>query len=688
MSLSLDQLLPSLQSLGVWTYWILALFAMFEAIVVTGFIAPGALAVIGGGILVQRGAIDFFDLAWFVLAGTVLGSEVSYRLGRLAARGLAGRGAGNSAHAARAKTLLERYGGFAMVLGRFLGPLSAFVPFSAALSGMSRRRFNAWNLGSALPYALLLPALGYFFGSAVGRVGSAAPRVALFVVAALGALGLLWLVFARLRRAAPLVAAQFSALRRAMGTHPRAQAFARRHPRLTAFTVHRFDTDRFSGLAATMLGLLFLYLLGAYVDSVFDFLGDQATGQLDARVANLFYAFRDERLLRVFSWITAFGYAQVLAPILLGVSAALWAVRRWGLLTGLWVAVIGNQLSVTLLKIFFGRPRPVMSYFVESSNSFPSGHAAASVAVWGMVFYILWRLRLLPALIAGFAAISVAFLIGLSRLYLDVHFLSDVVNGWLVGGLWLVIGIAISEWRRSLHPPRTQRARGMALGLVLAGMTGALAVMVLNTPRSKADFSTTPQVIADLATLTTGQELPPGSETLTGQPLRPLALLAVAADGAALEAAMATAGWRPADTLSAGLLVRGVWADWRGTPPPAGLILPAFWSSRPNDLGFERAGPQGRRLVARFWETRWRTAAGSRIFAATVGPQEAEGERQGSGFGPLSAAERQARDKLLADLGTSLRALGPTNAGGGTGPGGPATALPPVYVIGKGASIR
>ena len=74
---SLDQLLPSLQALGVWTYWILGLFALFEAIVFTGIAVPGMIAVIAGGILVQRGVLDYLDLGWFIFAATVLGSELS-----------------------------------------------------------------------------------------------------------------------------------------------------------------------------------------------------------------------------------------------------------------------------------------------------------------------------------------------------------------------------------------------------------------------------------------------------------------------------------------------------------------------------------------------------------------------------------------------------------------------------------
>ncbi|SHF94780.1 hypothetical protein SAMN05444339_12513 [Loktanella atrilutea] len=89
MSHTLDQILPSLQSLGLLTYWIIALVAMLEAIVLTGIIAPGGLVVIAGGMLAQRGTVKFFDMAWFVAAGAIIGSGISFYLGQLTTEGLA-----------------------------------------------------------------------------------------------------------------------------------------------------------------------------------------------------------------------------------------------------------------------------------------------------------------------------------------------------------------------------------------------------------------------------------------------------------------------------------------------------------------------------------------------------------------------------------------------------------------------
>lgn len=661
---SLDQLLPSLQSMGIWTYWILALFAMLEAIVFTGVLVPGAFAVIAGGILVQRGMIDFFDLAWFVAIGTILGSEISFRLGRLAAHGLSSRGNfASSKYTRRAGEMLTRYGGFAMVVGRFFGPLSAFVPFSAAMAGMSQRRFTAWNLASALPYALGLPALGYFFGRAIGTMGAAAPRILAFSLGALIVLALLWYVFTRLMRALPMLREILNYVVTGFTGTAFVMRQRRKYPRLSAFAAARFETARFLGLTATILGLLFIYLFTVYLDSVYEFIGAAGVVPTDTRLANLLYAARDSRLIAVFGWITAMGGWKVVVTMLAGASAALLILRRRDLLAGLWLVVIGNQLTVTLLKSFFGRPRSALGYFTETSGSFPSGHAASSVAIWGMLFYLAWRTRMLPAVAAGLAAITLAFLIGLSRIYLIEHYLSDVLNGYLVGGLWLVLGIAFCEWRRELAAPRLippGRNRGLAArGAVgVALLAGVVLASVLTSPLNTAKTGVDAVVTENFATVLQSGDLKVTTATLLGNPRQNLNIAVLAPDAATLRAAMQTAGWTDAPRPGLLTLLAAGWADWTGGTLPQPLVIPTFWNNRPNTLGFEKIGatpPDGPRLHARFWRSRYRLPDGRAVFVGTLNQEDPLAWSAEDGrLPPLSDGFR----KQVASLSDALAATG------------------------------
>ncbi len=623
MPYGVDQLLPSLTSLGMWTYWILALFALLEAVVLTGVLVPGAMAVIVGGMLAQQGVIDVFDLVWFIGFGTFIGSEISYRLGRLAIHGLSERpGVAGSRHIQRAAKFLRRYGGFAIIIGRFLGPMSAFVPFSAAMAGMSHRRFTAWNAASAVPYALILPAIGYFSGSALSTLGAAAPRILAFSAIVVSALALLVFVWRRTWRALPALVEIVISIASGLSRKPPIRRLINRHPRLMRLVAARFGTDQFLGLTATVLGVLLVYILGAYADSVYDFLGTQATVTSDTRIANLLYAMRDDQLITALGWITDVGGRHGVIPLLAGATIALSILRRFDLLGGLWIAATGNQITVMVLKSFFARPRSDLGYFVETSGSFPSGHAAGAIAVWSMLFYLAWRLRLLRADIAGLVALSVAILIGLSRVYLVEHYLSDVVNGYLVGGLWLILGVAFCEWRRSVpHMTQSTFRRGMASGfVVLASVVAIYAASTTASPLNPTAARAT-QTVSDPLTLLSETGLPVMTEVLSGAPRQGINLILTAPDVPTLTVQLEKSGWQSAPRPGLAVLAQAFFDDWTGRRLPQPLVIPTFWDNRPMTVGY--AMPiatigDDQRLHLRIWDSLFRTDGGQTVFVGTL----------------------------------------------------------------------
>ena len=97
-------------------------------------------------------------------------------------------------------------------------------------------------------------------------------------------------------------------------------------------------------------------------------------------------------------------------------------------------------LVVRGLKLLFARDRPLDQVIPAEGYSFPSGHAFASTVFYGMMVYLVWRLTERPWARAGAAVggVTVIAAVGLSRVYLNVHYFSDVVGGWLAGSAWLV----------------------------------------------------------------------------------------------------------------------------------------------------------------------------------------------------------------------------------------------------------
>ncbi|MCC6178947.1 MAG: phosphatase PAP2 family protein [Chloroflexi bacterium] len=153
--------------------------------------------------------------------------------------------------------------------------------------------------------------------------------------------------------------------------------------------------------------------------------------------------------------VSAFG-SEGLAVILVVIIGTLIWQRRWGAAISLFIVTAGAQFLNDVLKLLFQRTRPAPVDFAllpGQSFSFPSGHAMVSAAAYGFLGYLVWRLLrgwLRWTLIVVLAVLVV--LIGLSRMYLGVHYLTDVVAGYLAGFIWVdavVIAGHVLNLRRS-----------------------------------------------------------------------------------------------------------------------------------------------------------------------------------------------------------------------------------------------
>jgi len=161
--------------------------------------------------------------------------------------------------------------------------------------------------------------------------------------------------------------------------------------------------------------------------------------------------------LAVFARLTHLADTAVLTGLGVCVAVALMARGHSALAAGWALALGGNSLLNHSLKQVFARTRPLGSdgLALAPGFSFPSGHSSGAVVAYGMLVYL--ALRLLPAkwhLPALLAAVAIAFAVGTSRLFLRVHFVSDVLAGWMSGAAWLALCILGLELLRP-----TARAR-------------------------------------------------------------------------------------------------------------------------------------------------------------------------------------------------------------------------------------
>ena len=164
--------------------------------------------------------------------------------------------------------------------------------------------------------------------------------------------------------------------------------------------------------------------------------------------------------------ITALGYYWVVVP-LLAVAVAFFYRKGWRLSAVLLVvSTAGSIVLTTVLKGVFERARPELfdSGYQATFYSFPSGHATVAVGFYGMLTLVLaYRLRGTARWALVILGILVVLLIGFSRLYLGVHYPTDVLAGYLAALLWLIcVGAVYALWLsvRGLRAAESSRNDG------------------------------------------------------------------------------------------------------------------------------------------------------------------------------------------------------------------------------------
>jgi len=164
----------------------------------------------------------------------------------------------------------------------------------------------------------------------------------------------------------------------------------------------------------------------------------QQTQSLDTATLNALQTYASPQLTLAAQAVSLMGSQVVLVVGAALLILFLWQ-RRWGAALTLVLVTAGAQVLNDILKDVFHRtrPEPVLGFIAAQQYSFPSGHAMVAAAFYLFVAYLAWRLvrGWWRGLIAG-ALILLVLLIGLARLYLEAHYLSDVIAGYLAGLIW------------------------------------------------------------------------------------------------------------------------------------------------------------------------------------------------------------------------------------------------------------
>ncbi len=191
--------------------------------------------------------------------------------------------------------------------------------------------------------------------------------------------------------------------------------------------------------------------------------GQPGIPPIDTASTDVLHGFASPTLDALMVGVTGLGASVVLASVA-GLAAVVLAVRRRRAeAVFVALALVGTLVLNEALKAVFQRPRPGFAWAeVQSDFGFPSGHTMNSFVVYLALAFVAWRLGgRRVGTVALALAVMLAVSIGISRIYLGAHWLTDVVGGYLAGALWLLCLVAASDgvsWlRRSRRPDAAAR---------------------------------------------------------------------------------------------------------------------------------------------------------------------------------------------------------------------------------------
>ncbi len=617
----LNHILPTFAHLGLWGYWIVLLASFLESIVLVGEIVPGAVVVVFAGFLSAQGFWDIGDLIWFATIGAVLGDGLSFYFG---IRGMHFFRSENklfkTIYLERGEHFFHKHGSKSVFLGRFVGPLRPIIPFVAGLSKMDKKKFLFWNIISAFLWSTSHLLLGFFFGSTIDAIETWTTRVSyiigIFILFFLLLYAIKVLVAKHGKHIAEFNRSVFLSIREAIILNPDVQKLLKRYPRFFTFLSKRLDRTSFSGLPMTLISIGFVYVFSLFLGTVQNVIASERIVSADFRIAHLLAYFRSPELIKVFLWITLLGKWQIVVGTAITVSIIIWLWKKRDYIIYLWMALGADGLFTYIGKFAVHRTRPENPVYLENSYSFPSGHAMVSVIFYGFLGYMLirhlksWKYKVN----IFFVCFIIAIAIGFSRLYLGVHYLSDVWSGYLLGLLILATITTLYEWRRF---KKGKTAGDVAIAKPITKMATAIIIMIniawyigfASNYKPKLATSVTPgvqYVSGNIVTYFSDHNIPKYSETLIGNPQEPLTFIFLAKNNSILLRSFKKALWFLADRVDVSSVAKVVKASLTNSPYLNAPITPSFWNAAVNNFGFEKPTATNtvrQRHIIRVWKT-------------------------------------------------------------------------------------
>lgn len=406
----------------------------------------------------------------------------------------------------------------------------------------------------------------------------------------------------------------------------------RRDTQAMRWLATRLDANKAWGLPATIVVTIALVWLIGFFKILLPVVWRGPLTQIDTRVINLIPSIRTPLQTQIFTYATFLGSAVAIAFVVVTTAIMLWLSRQRLSAIILAASTIVTEVLGYSIKLLVGRVRPdvALRLVKQESYSFPSGHALISTVVYGVLAYWIYRsLRSsLARLIVGVVYIATVFMVSLSRIYLAVHYPSDVIGSILLGGFILTLVIGACEVT-TRYPPKGEsitfaNKRLLVVPVILAAFSLVVTPFLTHILPTLATPGYMTLPVIDEASV---QQLPHYSETLTGRPMEPINFVYSGSESQIIQL-FATHGWLRADPSTIANTLKAIVVGFQGEQYDTAPVTPSYLAARPQDLAFQQPTATHnlrQRHHTRLWRMGYNLPDGTPIWTATASLDEGIG---------------------------------------------------------------
>ncbi len=420
-----------------WAGLVVMIVSALESFLVVGLFVPGTVVMFGIGAMIAAGSMELLPTLIWAVTGAVLGDGISYFIGRHYHQHLRVMWPfrKHPRLITRGVEFFHQHGGKSIVLARFVGPVRPLVPAVAGMLDMPARRFFVINILSAIIWAPAYILPGILFGASLGVAMEIAGRLAVLLVVLLAVLWLSWWLVRRIARS----------------FEPHAKAvqlgildWSKQHPGIAPLAAAMLDPEHPEARGMSILTGLLLLASAAFLVLMSQLAPDSLLDNFNLYLFNQMQQLRSPFGDRLLIPITELGDAVMLYGTTVLISTWLLWRRNWRASLHWAITIVCVALLTWGVKLVTAVQRPPLADPSAFSYAFPSAHAGLSVAVYGFLAVLVARelrknWRWVPYSVAVFIVVAIGF----SRLYLGVHWFTDILGGWSLGLAWVaLIGIA------------------------------------------------------------------------------------------------------------------------------------------------------------------------------------------------------------------------------------------------------